>query len=85
LELSRPCLDLRKGVAEVLEAEKTPKHKVNTKIHPLLRCNLALDPLGMSLECLALTSSTAKRAEEQGEEEAEVVEAVVVMEAKRQA
>ncbi|GJP57541.1 hypothetical protein CLOP_g17730, partial [Closterium sp. NIES-67] len=58
LELSRPCLGLRKGVAEVLEAEKTPKHKVNTKIHPLLRCNLALDPLGMSLECLALTSST---------------------------
>ncbi|GJP38354.1 hypothetical protein CLOM_g22803 [Closterium sp. NIES-68] len=53
-------LGLRKGVAEVLEAKKTPKHKVNTKIHPLLRCNLALDPLGMSLECLALTSSTRR-------------------------
>ncbi|GJP77481.1 hypothetical protein CLOP_g7866, partial [Closterium sp. NIES-67] len=46
LELSRPCLGLRKGVAEVLEAEKLPKHKANTKIHPLLRCNLDLDPLG---------------------------------------
>ncbi|GJP44812.1 hypothetical protein CLOM_g4225, partial [Closterium sp. NIES-68] len=157
LEPSRPCLDLRKRVANVLEAEKTSKHKREPVKGPkawaalkgvhapataavavvlerqmaalqidegepveegvqkffdlLTRLEgadlnysdpqkktklLALLPDSWSSLIINLNRDLphclmdgplfkAKRAEEQGEEEAEVVEAVVVVEVKRQA
>ncbi|CAI7885568.1 unnamed protein product [Closterium sp. NIES-53] len=52
LEQFRQCLDLRKGVAEVLVAVEKPKAKANPVIQPWRLCNQVLAHLGMTLGSL---------------------------------